>query len=280
MNINTYPNPTDLRYFQEIAHTGNLSRASERLGVGQPALSLSLKRLEEILDVKLFLRRNRGLSLTPAGQRLLRESNRLLSAWEAVVSETKKSESELVGRFTLGCHASVGLYALKDIVRDIYAEYSGIELQLVHGLSRVICEGVISGSIDFGIAVNPIRHPELVITEIVKDEFTFWRSPKGLTDVLLYNPAFVQSQSLLKKISKTYSRTVTSDSLEVLCVMARSGAGTALLPERVVKAMSSELKRVEGSPAFQDRVTFIYRSDIRKTPSAKVMIEKLRGLKI
>src|SRR4051812_16723730 len=99
MNINTYPNPWDLRYFQEIARTGNLSRASERLGVGQPALSLSLKRLEEDLGEILFLRRSRGLILTSAGQRLLRESNKLLAAWESVVAETKKSETEMVGRF-------------------------------------------------------------------------------------------------------------------------------------------------------------------------------------
>ena len=54
MNFNIYPTSWDLRYFQEIAHTGNLSRAAERLGVGQPTLSLSLKRLENNLGAKLF----------------------------------------------------------------------------------------------------------------------------------------------------------------------------------------------------------------------------------
>jgi LysR family transcriptional regulator, cell division regulator len=280
MNINTYPNPTDLRYFQEMAQSGNLSRAAERLGVGQPALSLSLKRLEGNLEVKLFLRRNRGLALTPAGQRLLRESNRLLSVWESVVSETKKSETELIGRFTLGCHPSVALYAFSTVVRDIYVSFPGIEIQMVHGLSRVICEGVISGAIDFGIAVNPIRHPDLVISELVKDEFTFWKTPRGLVDVLLYNPDFVQSQSLLKKLNHVFKRTVISDSLEVLSVMARSGAGTALLPERVVKVMAPELRKVEGSPSFQDRVTLIYRSDFLKTASSKAVLGKLKNISI
>ncbi|NQW45984.1 MAG: LysR family transcriptional regulator [Deltaproteobacteria bacterium] len=111
------------RYFQEIAHTGNLSRASERLGVGQPGLSLAVKRLEDGLEVKLFLRRNLGLTLTSAGQRLLRESNRPLAAWESVVSETKKSETEMIGRFTLGCHTSVAIYALKNVMRDLYSSF-------------------------------------------------------------------------------------------------------------------------------------------------------------
>lgn len=119
MNFNIYPDPWDLRYFQEIARTLNLSRAAERLGVGQPALSLAVKRLEDSLEAQLFLRRNRGLVLTSAGQRLLRESNLLLSAWESLVAETKKSEVELTGRYTLGCHPSVAIYSLKNILRNL-----------------------------------------------------------------------------------------------------------------------------------------------------------------
>ena len=202
MNINIYPHPWDLRYFQEIALTLNLSRASERLGIGQPALSLALKRLEDALQVKLFLRRNRGLILTSAGQRLLREANRLLSDWEAVVSETRKSETELVGRYTLGCHPSVAIYCLKDVLRELYGSYPGIEIKLSHDLSRIICEGVISGSLDFGIVVNPIKHPDLVIHKLASDEVSFWRASNGLKDVLIYNPELTQSQSLLKKNQK------------------------------------------------------------------------------
>ena len=202
MNTNIYPHPWDLRYFQEIAHTSNLSRAAERLGVGQPTLSLALKRLEESLQVKLFLRRNRGLTLTSAGQRLLRESNRLLSDWESIVSETKKSETELVGRYTLGCHPSVAIYALKNVLRDLYVSSPGIEIQLTHGLSRVICERVISGSIDFGIVVNPVKHPDLVIYKLASDEVGFWKVPRGLDNLLIYNPELTQSQSLLNKIKK------------------------------------------------------------------------------
>lgn len=281
MKTNIYPNPWDLRYFQEIAHTQNLSRAAERLGVGQPALSLSLKRLEDTLETSLFYRRNKGLSLTAAGQLLLKESNRLLSDWEALVSQTKKSETELIGRYSLGCHPSIALYTLNSAVKDLYETYPGIELQLNHGLSRIITEQVISGDIDFGLVVNPVRHPDLVIHEMAKDQVGFWKSSKGLTDVLLYNPALIQSQSLLKKLKKkTFSRTLTSESLEVLSILARSGAGIAILPERVVRALAPELKRVDNSPTYEDQVAFIYRSDLRKTASAKIVIDCFKSLKI
>lgn len=282
MNINIYPQPWDLRYFQEIALTLNLSRAAERLGVGQPALSLALKRLEQGLQVKLFLRRNRGLTLTPAGQRLLRESNRLLSSWEAVVSETRRSVTELVGNYTLGCHPSVAIYSLKAVLRDLYANYSGIEIRLIHGLSRVVCEGVISGSIDFGIVVNPIKHPDLVIHKLAADEVCFWRATNGLNGVLLYNPDLTQSQYLLKKAKRNmkFDRSIASDNLEVIATLAASGTGAAILPSRVVKAVAPELKRLKESPVYLDEVTFVYRADLPKTASSECIIKVMRSLSI
>lgn len=281
MKINIYPNPWDLRYFQEIAFTGNLSRAAERLNVGQPALSLALKRLEDCLDVKLFLRRSRGLQLTAAGQRLLRESNRLLSTWEGVLSETKKSETDLVGKYTLGCHQSVAIYALKDSLRNLYSMYPGIELQLVHGLSRIVCENVISGAVDFGIVVNPVRHPELVIHKLATDEVSFWKATKGLEDVLICNPQLVQTQTLLNKIKKKnpFTRTIASDNLEVIATLTGAGTGVGILPTRAVQTSAPDLKKLAGYPVFSDEITFVYRADLPKTASSRVIIETLKSLR-
>lgn len=282
MNINTYPNPWDLRYFQEIAQTGNLTRASERLGVGQPALSLSLKRLEENFQVPLFVRRHNGLVLTSAGQRLLRESNHLLQAWESVVLETKKTKTDVSGRFKIGCHPSVAIYAFKDVIREIYTAHPGIEVELVHGLSRVICEKVISGTVDFGIVVNPNQHPDLLIHRLATDEVGFWKTQKGLDDVLIYNPDLLQSQALLAKLKKkkSFTRTITSESLEVIATLAGSGAGVALLPSRVAKASAPQLKPMEGLPIFVDEIAFIHRVDLPKFASLKMMRDRLRSLSI
>ena len=282
MNINTCPHPWDLRYFQEIALTLNLSRAAERLGVGQPTLSLSLKRLEEALQAKLFLRRNRGLILTSAGRRLLRETNKLLSHWESVVSESKKSETEIAGHYTLGCHPSVAIYCLKDALRQLYASYPKIEIRLNHGLSRVICEGVISGSLDFGIVVNPVKHPDLVIYKLATDEVGFWKAPNSLKDVLIYNPELTQSKFLLKKMKKKekFTRTITSENLEVIATLASSGTGITILPSRVAKAIDPRLKKVKDSPVYLDEITFIHMVDFPRSPSFECIVDLIKSISI
>lgn len=275
MKINTYPNPWDLRYFQEIAYTQNLSRAAERLGIGQPALSLSLKRLEEAMQTKLFYRRHKGLTLTSAGQRLLKESNRLLADWESLVAQTKKSQNDMVGRFSLGVHPSVALYSLNRALRKVYSDHQGIEIHLEHDLSRIINERVISGEIDFGIVVNPMRHPDLVIHKLATDEVGFWKVSGGIKDVLICNSHLHQTQSLLKKIKSKniFSRTLTSESLEVVASLAQAGLGTAILPQRVARFFTRDLELVATLPVYQDEICFIYRSDIVKTSSSRYLID-------
>jgi LysR family transcriptional regulator, cell division regulator len=281
MKINTFPAPSDILYFQEVAQTQNLSRAAERLAVSQPALSLSLKRLEEQLNTKLFVRKSNGLALTESGKILMRQCQSLLSCWQSVVAETTKSDTELIGRFRLGCHPSVAMYALRDVIGDIYRRHEQIEIQLVHGLSRVISEQVITGQIEFGYVINPIQHPDLVINRMAQDEVSFWKTAGAPDDVLIYDPALVQSQSLMKKTKKKhFRRSVLSDNLEVVAMLARSGAGVAILPGRVARAVESSLKPVKALPSFQDELALIYRSDTPKTLAMKTVLQMLKGIKL
>jgi LysR family transcriptional regulator, cell division regulator len=273
MNFNTFPHPTDLLYFQEAARTENLSRAAERLGVGQPALSLSLRRLEKQLESKLFLRRSRGLELTESGHRLLASCNSLMDSWSKLISEAKYSENSLQGVFRLGCHPSVGLYSLPPLFKNFFELYPHIQIQLEHGLSRHITESVISGRLDFGVVVNPTRHPDLVIRFIAKDVVTLWQTKAPDPSTLLLHPDLLQTQSILKSLKTEFSRHISSTSLEVLAVLAAEGRGVAILPERIVRIMAPNLKRVPNAPTFADAIALVYRADRPKTASAKAVLQ-------
>ncbi|MDX1267898.1 MAG: LysR family transcriptional regulator, partial [Oceanisphaera sp.] len=78
--------PTDLlRTFVTINQLGGFTPAGERLGRSQPAISLQVKRLEELLDIRLFHRAS-GLQLTEEGQLLLGYAQKMLDLNDAVVS--------------------------------------------------------------------------------------------------------------------------------------------------------------------------------------------------
>jgi DNA-binding transcriptional LysR family regulator len=95
------PSPTDLHYFSEVAQTGNLSRAADRIGVTQPAVSLAINRLENSLGVILLMRTKNGVKLTRAGQKFAVEARALESEWERIRNEAKRDNTVASGRYTL-----------------------------------------------------------------------------------------------------------------------------------------------------------------------------------
>lgn len=275
------PSHTDIFYFIEVARSENLSRAAERLGITQPSLSVSMKRLEECIGSQLLIRSKSGMRLTRTGHRLLRQSQNLLTQWQDLKTEVTKEEQELVGTYSLGCHTSVALYTLPHFVSQLMKDNPGLELSLNHDLSRKINEEVINFKCDFGIVINPISHPDLVIKPICTDVVSIWTAAKNTNkDILICDRNLIQTQDILKKLkpnTSPFKRSISSPDLEVVAALTAAGGGCGLLPTRVAKRVKSYgLKLLPGKwPIFQDKVALIYRADIQNSPASRRLARQI-----
>lgn len=271
----------ELEYFLECANTGNLSRAAERLGITQPTITVALRRLESEIGTELFHRSKKGVRLTKAGEIFLRESQGFYDQWLQLAKRVKSPTSEISGHLSIGCHPSVALYSLPQTLPELLSDFPELHLELKHGLSRDITSQVIQSEIDLGIVVNPVRHPDLVIRSLCKDEVCFWSSKitskinsidsKDL--VLLFNPDMTQAQTLLRKAKLAAPRNIHSDSLESIAALAEAGAGIAILPTRVAKHWKN-LKRLP-LPHFEDELTLLYRSENRNILALRELAKRL-----
>lgn len=270
-------NPTDLRYFFEVAQTLNISRAAERLNIGQPAVSQAIQRIERILGVPLLDRYKTGVQLTPSGQKLLNEGRTALEAWENMYRAAQSADSAIEGRYSLGCHTAVALYTLPKFMKTLLGEHPKLEIALKHGLSREVAADVIGFKLDFGIVMNPVRHPDLVIKYLCEDRVSCWKVPGSIEDTLIFDPALSQSQTLLKKIEKSLEikRHLTSASLEVVAKLASSGCGVAVLPQRVAALYPKLVPVNKDSPWVLDKLALIYRADRSFTASARVIVDSI-----
>lgn len=273
--------PQEITYFLECARAENLSRAAERLGVTQPALTMALKRLEHSAGAELFHRSKKGVRLTKAGEIFQQEAQALADHWARLANSLRHSEEELSGSYTIGCHPSVALYSLPQTLPKLLADHPKLRLDLQHDLSRKITEQVIRGDLDLAIVVNPVRHPDLVIRPLCKDQVGFWRSkeltptnrPDTENSVLLCQPELNQTQALLRKVKLTFSRQVHSTSLEVIASLAEAGAGVAILPGRVA-AQWKGLKALD-LPKFDDEIALLYRAENRRVAAFRELAQRL-----
>ena len=281
-------NGSDLKYFQELSKTKNISRAAERLGISQPSLSLSVKRIEASVGTPIIYRNKKGVTLTPAGKEVLKKSSQLLGLWEEVIKSAKSSVNEVEGNISLGLHPSVGLYTLQYFIPQLLKKFPKLEFKFIHDLSRKINEQVISMEIDIGIVVNPVRHPDLVIHHLCQDEVTFFtgkkktimNDPYNGNAVLICDTDLSQSQSLLKKIQNKgikYSRVITTSNLENITSMTIQGAGIGILPTRVSKIFGeNKTVKIHNAPKFMDEICLLYRMENKDLQSIKQISKLIR----
>lgn len=271
-------NLQELRYFLTVAKTANVSRAAELCGISQPVLSQALRRLEDSVGTRLFLREKTGVRLTRAGQRFAEQSQDLVRQWERLTHSARASETELAARFRFGVHTSVAVYALPKFLPTLQSTHPDVHLELTHALSREIAADVIAWRLDFGLVINPPRHADLVIRELATDEVTLWvRSPARHTDTLLLEASLLQTQALLKQLARRgfkFKHHLQSSSLEVLCALTAGGVGVGMLPSRVADTSPHKLKRFDArAPVHKDKLCLIYRAGTQAQSAARALID-------
>src|SRR5215469_1200216 len=91
-----------LRYFIAVAEEGHITRAAEKLGIQQPPLSRLIGNIERDLDVRLFVRRPRGVELTEAGLAFYREACGVLAGMDNAIETAKSTARGERGRICVG----------------------------------------------------------------------------------------------------------------------------------------------------------------------------------
>lgn len=267
----------DIKYFVIVTETLNITRASEIIGISQPALSYAIKRLETEIGGDLLIRLKNGIQLTKLGEEFIVRSRRLLYEWEQAQNLANPESGLIQGSYTIALHPSVALYTLECFMPKLQVEFPGLDFKFIHGLSREMTEKVISWEADFGIVVNPIKHPDLVISKLCLDEVTIFHV-KNAQDKLIYDENLAQSQHILKKIAKksNFDGVLSSSNLEVVAKLTSLGLGYGLLPTRVA-SQYKQLKKLSDAPVFKDEISLIYRPEKHNNSVSKRIIQIIKS---
>jgi LysR family nitrogen assimilation transcriptional regulator len=140
--------PHRLRYFVAIAEGGSLSSAAERMHVAQPALSYHLAFVERQLDLKLFDRHPRGMSLTPAGTRYLEHARRILADIDRAELDLRLAAHGRSERITLGLLSASAPFLTPHLLRAVADERPLIAVDVIEGDSVALHNLVRAGKVD------------------------------------------------------------------------------------------------------------------------------------
>jgi LysR family carnitine catabolism transcriptional activator len=166
------PSLNSLRLFMQIAYNRSFSETGRIANVSQPALSRTIRILEEELGVRLFDRNSRNVSLTSAGEALLPIVERLTADFDHAFSELSLTFSGDRGRVVIGTLPSIAASILPPIIASFLALHPQVEIILNDNLSATIYQQMHDRQIDLAIAGAP-PDDEIRFDPVMEDTMLF-----------------------------------------------------------------------------------------------------------
>lgn len=166
-----------LRYFLEACRTGSFTAAADALYVAQPSVGQQIRRLEQEVGSRLFVRTGRRLELTAAGETLRVNAERVLAALETTEASMQVSRNLKGGTASLGTFGTARQYLVKDVVTSFVARHPDVNVRVVGQHSSEIIEQVREGELEAGLVTLPVDRPSLKVEPVMSDEILYTALP-------------------------------------------------------------------------------------------------------
>ncbi len=146
-------NIDQLRYFTDLAKTGSMNTTAKRMFISQPALSESIKRLEEELGCTLLLRSKTGISFTEDGKMVLEHALRILEHHDQIQHnlQLKYDKDHIHGKLVIGVGPVINDTFLPDLLVKLSQDYPHIALSVLENSSDLLPPLLDDGIIDIGL---------------------------------------------------------------------------------------------------------------------------------
>ncbi len=240
-----------LEIFRTVAVEGSVTKAAMKLNRVQSNISTRIKQLEQHLKKKLFLRQNRGLTLTPDGHLLLSYADRLLQL--SMEASEALNEGKPSGVFRIGTMESTAAARLPEILSRYHQLYPDVEIELETDTAGGLMDRLLNYDVEIAFAAEPVSF-ETISTQPVFEEELVLVTPQSFPP--LENTSEISGKTVVAfKTGCAYRRYLEEWLLEsgivpggviamgsyvaiLACVSA--GTGFAAIPQSVLDTVSTK----------------------------------------
>lgn len=282
-----------LEVFTAVAEEKSFSRAGQRIGRTQPAISSAIKLLESELGEPLFDRLGRSIRVTAAGELLFEYSKRLLGLREEAVLAIGELRGLSRGTLRLGANETTCLYLLPEVLSAFTQAYPQVQVDIHRAITRSITERVIEGKLDFGIVTLPIKNSRLEAITIHRDEMALIVGPAHalasrrsvkMNDLeaepfILHKIGTTTRERLVKHFNEGGVKikvTMELASIETIKRFVSIGMGISIVPRLCIAKEVAEgsLKALSIRDArFQRKLGLIYNKDRYQSQASRAFLE-------
>ncbi len=289
MNINTEL----YKIFSAVAAAGTFSGAANLLGISQPAVSQAIRQLEDSLDVRLFNRSSRGVTLTKEGELLGGYVRSAMGLIEAGEEKLLKLRSLSAGELRIGAGDTVSKWYLAPFIGKYHTLYPDVKISITNRTTDGTMELLRSGATDIGFVNMPMSEKGFVFEEclgvhdvfIAGEPFSHLRGRTvALSELASYPLIMLEQASNSRRMVDRHfleNGVVLRPEIELgahdlLIDYARIGLGIACVAREFVHYSDDEMFEIQLSSAVPRRsIAVCYRENIPLSAAAKKFISLL-----
>src|SRR5580692_380935 len=304
---------TELKYIVAVARERHFGRAAEACFVSQPTLSVAIKKLEDELNVQIFERGTSEVSVTPIGEQIVTQAQRVLEQTLAIKEIAKQGKDPLVGPLRLGVIYTIGPYLLPTLVKQMIKRVPQMPLMLQENYTLKLIELLKQGEIDVAIMALPFPETGLMLRPLYDEPFVValpsghaWENRakidaddlKQETMLLLGSGHCFRDHVLgvcpeLMRFSQNadgIQKTFEGSSLETIRHMVASGVGITVLPRMSVSDFDGEHMNSTDSgmltyvpfeePIPDRRVVLAWRKSFTRMPAIEAICKAVMSCEL
>ncbi len=242
------------RIFFEVANCGNISKAASKLYISQPAISKSIQKLEDALNVRLFIRSSKGVILTPEGELLYRSVKSAFDSLDSGIEQIQRMANLGMGTLRIGVSSTLCRHMLLPYLKDFIRENPNITVSISTTSSNETLQQIEDQKIDVGLVGKPEHMEDIQFDALdeIKDCFV---ATEGYISLLeqrgITNDQILSSSTLMMLDKNNMSRQFIDDflaknhiktkealdvsDLDLLIDLARIGVGVACVVRNFVQ---------------------------------------------
>lgn len=260
-------NEKDYMIMKVLGDTRNITHASEVLFMTQSAISKRIRVIESEFGKELLIRSHHGVTFTPAGEKVLAHSRKMITELEGMKQELDMIEGEICGTLKAGYSISYGTYRLAMQVANYHKAYPKVNLQITSDQSGVLYQQMVEGKLDLAIIRG--EYPWDGIKYQIAEENVYLVCSKDNEDRPLTDYMYIsrktdpyltsQMQRWLREANlTTHSSNITVDNITTCRELVQTGVGWAILPEIALE----DFEGIKRKLAFSATEPFIRKTYI------------------
>jgi len=286
-----------LRHFVAVVDCANLSRAAERVAISQPALTRSIKNLEDLLGVELLERKPRGVTPTEAGLALYHHAQIVLNACQRLTREVRELERGVTGTVYVGVGSMFATHITASVAQSLAHAHPRLAMVVNDGFFEELLRHMQDGRLDLifsnfphvTVSADYVLEPLITVRPVVmagRSHPLGRRKSLARSDLVEHRWVIADQPHAQDSFERYFSEeglpaprdVFRTNSLNLMMSLVRSGKFLSLLPAHLLGAAGTEPEIVQLplDSSLERQAGLIYRAGAASRPDVEHVLAEFR----